>query len=96
MNKRTAMHRLRSELVDKFRAADIRCRWLADTGKVVIKQSGEVRLSFSLRDEYTLEGDVVIMKAIVAKQLPEATIKTLNMLRGHHPEYRVTVIIKPS
>lgn len=96
MNKRTAMHRLRSDLIDKFRATDVRCRWMLDTGKVVIKQSGEVRLSFSLRDEYTFEADVVIMKAIVAKQLPEATVKTLNMFRSHRPECRVTVIIKPT
>lgn len=88
---RNQANEMREKLVDLFEKNGIQCKWHADLCGTVMKRNGEVKMSFSLRDEQTCKSDVVKMKELVSKEFPElsVTYKTSNLLSTFRPEYRL-------
>ncbi len=94
MKTREECKQTHAELATKFEEAGVKCKWMIESGGVVIKRDGTRMLSFSLRDEATFAEDVKKMIAIVEKQFPNGykltSRKNFNTFR---PEGRVVISI---
>lgn len=86
---------IRSKMVDLFEKNGIACKWKLESGTIVMKRNGEVKISFSLRDEQTYKNDVVKMKELVSQEFPELTVKytNSNQMSTFRPEYRLILTI---
>lgn len=93
--ERNQVIQMREKMVDLFEKNGVVCKWKNETGTIVMKRNGEVKISFSLRDEQTYKNDVVKMKELVSKEFPELSVKytNSNQMSTFRPEYRLILTI---
>ncbi|MNE11017.1 hypothetical protein D3C80_1037560 [compost metagenome] len=91
--ERNQAEQVRNNLVAKFKEVGIECSWLMESGGITMKRSGEVKVSFSLRNEATFKSDVVKMKEIVSQSLTNSKVTISNQFSSSRPEGKVIVTI---
>lgn len=88
---RSQVEQIRSKLVAKFEEVGIECKWLMESGGIVMKRNGEVKVSFSLRNEQSFKSDVVKMKEIVSQEVENSKVTISNQFNSSRPEGKVIV-----
>lgn len=84
---------LDSQIRQNCEANGYSVNWWADSGQVVMKRNGQVKLSYSVRDDDKVD--------VVRKSINDALtgfvfkIRVTDMMGYYHPEIRMTAVITP-